>query len=96
VKSRFESGQWLERPVEKYFSSSTARNSPRLVPTAMQVKLLNLKLSNAQNRGFRSGADGGGGGSEMVLSFRVVPGLSFQGKWLARITEGESDHFLPI
>jgi hypothetical protein len=37
-----------------------------------------------------------GGGSEMVLSFRVVPGLSFQGKWLARITEGESDHFLPI
>ena len=37
-----------------------------------------------------------GGGSEMVLSFRVAPGLRFRGKWLARITKGESDHFYEI
>jgi hypothetical protein len=37
-----------------------------------------------------------GGGSEMVLSFRVAPGLRFRGKWLARITEGESDDFYEV
>lgn len=34
-----------------------------------------------------------GAGREMVLSFRVVPGLPLRGKWLARITECESDPF---
>ncbi len=63
------------------------------MPTAMQFKLLNLKLSNAHNRGFDQVLTVMDAGREMVPSFRLVPGLRLRGKWLARATECESDPF---
>ena len=63
------------------------------MPTAMHAKLLNLKLSKAQNRGFDQVLTVMDAGREMVPSFRLVPGLRLRGRWLARTTECESDHF---
>lgn len=92
VKSRFESEQWLEVPVEKAFSFfADPYNLPRIMPPAMAAKLLNLKLvspeTGSQSGGLAGGSNVAGPGTEMVLSFRVLPGLPWRGRWLARITE---------
>jgi ligand-binding SRPBCC domain-containing protein len=63
----------------------------------MDAKLLNLKLVNAE-MGSRTGghtvdANVAGAGTEMLLSFRVLPRLPFRGRWLARITQCEINHF---
>ena len=94
VKSRFESEQWLPVPVEKVFAFfADPHNLPRIMPPAMNAKLLNQKLVNARNRGSDEPPMGAGQGSEMVLSFRVIPGLPFRGKWVARIKECQINHF---
>jgi ligand-binding SRPBCC domain-containing protein len=94
VKSRFESEQWLTQAVEKVFAFfADPHNLPRIMPPAMDAKLLNLKLVSAQTGGSDEGSVAAGPGSEMVLSFRVVPGLPFRGKWVARITECEINNF---
>jgi ligand-binding SRPBCC domain-containing protein len=94
VKSRFESEQWLPVPVEKVFAFfADPHNLPRIMPPAMDAKLLNQKLVNARNRGSDEPPMGAGQGSEMVLSFRVIPGLPFRGKWVARIKECQINHF---
>jgi len=94
VKSRFESEQWLPQPVEKVFAFfANPHNLPRIMPPAMAAKLLNLKLVNARNKGSDEGPIMAGAGSEMVLSFRVLPGLPLRGKWVARITECQINHF---
>ena len=94
VKSRFESEQWLPQPVEKVFAFfADPHNLPRIMPPAMDAKLLNLKLVNAQTRDSGENPTLAGAGCEMVLSFRVLPGLPFRGKWVARIMECETNHF---
>ena len=98
VKSRFESEQWLSQPVEKVFAFfADPGNLPRIMPPTMDPKLLNLKLVSPET-GSRSGGFGGssnvaGAGTEMLLSFRVLPRLPFRGKWLARITECQINRF---
>jgi len=98
VKSRFESEQWLAQPVEKVFAFfSDPYNLPRIMPPAMDAKLLNLKLVSPET-GSRTGghtvdANVAGAGTEMLLSFRVLPGLPWRGRWVARITECEINHF---
>ena len=84
--------------MEKVFAFfSDPYNLPRIMPPAMDAKLLNLKLVNAET-GSRTGshtvdANVAGAGTEMLLSFRVLPGLPFRGRWVARITECEINHF---
>lgn len=98
MKSRFESEQWLARPVEKIFAFfSDPCNLPRIMPPAADAKLLNLKLVNAE-MGSRTGghtvdANVADAGTEMLLSFRILPRLPFRGRWVARITECEINHF---
>jgi ligand-binding SRPBCC domain-containing protein len=98
VKSRFESEQWLEIPVEKAFAFfADPSNLPRIMPVSMDAKLLKLKLVNPEAGSWTGGPSVGsnvaGTGTEMVLSFRVLPGLPWRGRWLARITECEINHF---
>jgi ligand-binding SRPBCC domain-containing protein len=93
VKSRFESEQWLTQAVEKVFTFfADPHNLPHIMPPTMDAKLLNLKLVSAQT-GSGENSVAAGAGSEMVLSFRVAPGLPFRGKWVARITECEINSF---
>ena len=98
MKSRFESEQWLAQPVEKVFAFfADPCNLPRIMPPAMDAKLLNPKLVSPE-MGSRTGSPTGcpnvaGAGTEMVLSFRVLPGLPWRGKWLARIMECQINRF---
>lgn len=94
MKSRFESEQWLPQPVEKVFAFfADPHNLPRIMPPAMDAKLLNLRLVAAGLGSSGGPASVAGAGSEMVLSFRLLPGLPFRGKWVARIMECETNHF---
>lgn len=84
--------------MEKAFAFfADPRNLPRIMPPAMGAKLLNLKLVSPE-AGTRTGGLAGtsvvaGAGTEMTLSFLVLPGLPFRGRWVARITECEINHF---
>ena len=81
-------------PVETVFAfCANPRNLPRIMPPAMDAKLLNLKLMSRQSRGSGEAPLAAIVGSEMVLSFRLMPGLPFRGKWVARITECQINHF---
>ena len=98
VKSRFESEQWLALPVEKVFAFfADPCNLPRIMPPAMHAKLLKLNLVNpetgSRGGGFAGGSNVAGAGTEMLLSFRVLPGLPFRGRWVARITECQINRF---
>ena len=98
MKSRFESEQWLARPVEMVFAFfADPYNLPRIMPPAMDAKLLNLKLvspeTGSRTAGFAGTSSVAGAGTEMLLSFRALPGLPWRGKWLARITDCEINHF---
>ncbi len=98
MKSRFESEQWLTLPVEKVFAFfADPCNLPRIMPPAMEAKLLKLKLvspaASSRNGGAADSSVRAGAGSEMVLSFRLLPLLPFRGRWVARITECEINHF---
>ena len=98
MKSRFESEQWLEIPVEKAFAFfADPSNLPRIMPVSMDAKLLKLKLVSPRvgspSGDPKEGSVVAGAGSEMVLSFRLLPRLPFRGRWVARITECEINRF---
>ena len=98
MKSRFESEQWLAKPVEKVFAFfADPGNLPRIMPPAMDAKLLNLKLvsheMSSRNGALAVGSNVAGAGTEMVLSFSVLPGLPWRGRWMARIADCEINHF---
>ena len=80
--------------MEKVFALfADPHNLPRIMPPAMDAKLLNLKLVSAHTRESGENPNVARAGSEMVLSFRVLPGLPFRGKWVARVMECETNHF---
>ena len=98
MKSRFESEQWLSQPVEKVFAFfADPYNLPRIMPSAMDAKLLKLNLvspeTGSRSGGFAEGSKVAGASSEMVLSFRLLPRLPFRGRWVAWITDCEINHF---
>lgn len=84
--------------MEKVFAFfADPRNLPRIMPPAMGAKLLNLKRvsleAGSRTGGLARASAVAGVGTEMTLSFRVLPGLPFRGRWVARITECEINHF---
>ena len=84
--------------MEKVFAFfADPGNLPRIMPPAMHAKLLNLKLFSPEMVS-RTGSPAGGpnvagAGTEMLLSFRVLPRLPFRGRWVARITECQTNRF---
>jgi ligand-binding SRPBCC domain-containing protein len=94
VKSRFESEQWLTQPVERVFAFfADPYNLPRIMPPAMDAKLLNLKLDSPKMGSQNANSTVAGAGTEMLLSFRVLRRLPFRGRWVARITECQTNRF---
>jgi len=80
--------------VEKVFAFfADPHNLPRIMPPAMDAKLLSLKLVTAQTRDSGESSALAGAGSEVALSFRVLRGLPFRAKWVARIMECETNRF---
>lgn len=86
--------QWLPFPVELVFAFfANPANLPHLMPKWQQARIESSRIiapparpiAADPTRRFQSPA--AGEGSEMVISFRPIPGLPFRLGWLARIGE---------
>jgi ligand-binding SRPBCC domain-containing protein len=86
--------QWTAFPVELVFAFfANPGNLPHLMPKWQQARIESSRLLAppprplAPDPAFRYQSPAAGEGSEMVISFRPIPRLSFRIRWLARITE---------
>jgi len=88
--SRIVAEDWVPVRIERVFAFfSDPRNLPRLMPAQMKAKIEDMRLV-APDSGLvaQSGAISApvaGVGSEIEISFRLVPFLPFRGRWLAEI-----------
>jgi ligand-binding SRPBCC domain-containing protein len=93
--------QWVPFPVELVFAFfANPANLPHLMPKWQRAKIESSRFIAPQARpvaldpALRFQSPAAGTGSEMVISFRPVPGIGFRIGWLARITEFEwNSHF---
>jgi len=85
----FHSEQWVGVELARVFSFfSDPNNLPRLMPAARGARIVRLKIVTPP--AFPpSGQVVAGPGSEIEISFRLVPLLPFRATWLARILEFE-------
>lgn len=85
---------WVPFPIDCVFLFfATPENLLRLMPpvTATRIDKLQLipppSLTDLPQHGPIAGV-----GSEIYTSFRIIPGLPFRARWIARITEFEWNH----
>jgi ligand-binding SRPBCC domain-containing protein len=93
---RSEFADWVPFPLKRVFLFfANPENLPRVMPPAADTRIEGLSLvSPPLFPGFTSlGQPLAGVGSEIVTSFRLVPPLPFRGRWIARITEFEWNHY---
>lgn len=90
--------QWIPAVIATVFAFfSDPRNLPRLMPPELHVRVEHLRLvSPTDERVVQSGAISGAGltsalvageGSEVEISFRLIPFLPLRCRWTARIVE---------
>ena len=90
---------WVPFPIEPVFLFfANPENLPRLMPSETDTRIDKLELirpplpPNPGQYNLLAGL-----GSEIYTSFRIVPGLPFRARWIARITEFEwNRHFADI
>jgi ligand-binding SRPBCC domain-containing protein len=88
---------WVNADLKRVFAFfSDPHNLPRLMPQEMEVRLEELRLVPPGGEKSKSVVESGGEppqvagpGSEIVISFRLVPVLPFRGRWVAEILEYE-------
>ena len=85
---------WAPFPIKRVFLFfANPENLPRLMPPRDETRIDQLQLvappspPNPLPDGPLAGV-----GSEIYTSFRVIAGLPFRAKWIARITEFEWNH----
>jgi len=90
----FSTSQWVPFPVELAFAFfANPANLPHLMPKWQRAKIESSRLIAPPARpvaldpALRFHSPAAGTGSEMVISFRPVPGIGFRIGWLARITD---------
>lgn len=93
---RICSETWVDHELASVFAFfSDPTNLPRLMPAQMDVRLESLELVPPPEGAIKkivvkSGENPAAGpGSKILISFRVVPFLTFRGRWLAEILEYE-------
>jgi ligand-binding SRPBCC domain-containing protein len=93
--------QWVPFPVELVFAFfANPGNLPHLMPKWQKAKVESSRVIPppprplAPDPELRFQSPAAGEGSEMIISFRPLPGFPFRIGWLARITEfAWNDHF---
>ena len=96
-----QTSQWVPFPVELVFAFfANPGNLPHLMPKWQRAKVESSRIIPppprpvAEEPALRFQSPAAGTGSEMVISFRPVPGVPFRIGWIARISEFEwNDHF---
>ncbi len=93
---RLETSQWVPYPLELVFAFFAApTNLPHLMPAWQQTRLESSRIQPPPPRpvvadpALRFQSTAAGVGSEMLLSFRPLPGIPLRAHWLALITEFE-------
>ncbi len=89
-----ETSHWVPYPVELVFAFfANPANLPHLMPGWQQPRIESSRIEAPPARpvpaeqALRFQSPAAGAGSEMLFSFRPLPGLPLRLKWLARITE---------
>lgn len=89
-----QTSQWVPFPVELVFAFfANPGNLPHLMPKWQQARIESSRFVTPPPRpvaldpALRFQSPAAGSGSEMVISFRAVPGIGLRIGWLARITE---------
>ena len=97
----FNTSQWVPFPVELVFAFfANPGNLLHLMPKWQQARIESSRIIApplrplAVDPALRYQSPAAGSGSEMVISFRPIPKISFRIGWVARITEFEwNSHF---
>lgn len=93
MASHIEFEQWVPFPLEQVFAFfSNPENLPRVMPSASGTQLLSVDRVPPSASGGTVNHKAAGIGSILVTSFLVLPFLPLRQKWIARITEFESNH----
>lgn len=96
---RLQFEQWVPRPLDEVFLFfANPGNLPRIMPTWMQVELLEVHAVPPPGERAVTGTVSGepplaGTGSELTASYRVIPWLPFRAVSGARITAFEMNHY---
>lgn len=100
--AHIQAEHWIPVRIGRVFAFfSDPRNLPRLMPLDMQVRIEELRLvpplaEAVVDNGAISGCESdsvpaasyvAGEGSEITISFRLLPFLPFRGRWTAKIVE---------
>lgn len=101
MPQRFTTTQWTPYPIELVFAFfANPGNLPHLMPAWQKAKIESSRIIPPESRpvaadpALRFQSVAAGVASEIVVSFRPIPGLPFRIGWLARITEFEwNSHF---
>jgi len=90
----FYTSQWVPFPVELVFAFfANPANLPHLMPKWQRARIESSRFVTPVSRpvavdpALRFQSPAAGAGSEMVISFRPVPGIRYRVGWLGRITE---------
>jgi ligand-binding SRPBCC domain-containing protein len=92
--SRIVAEDWVPVKIERVFAFfSDPRNLPRLMPSQLLAKVEDMRLlppeSGAVSESGSFSTLVAGVGSQIEISFRLVPFLPFRGRWLAEIVRYE-------
>lgn len=86
----FEAEQWVPAPLEKVFHFfSDPRNLSIISPPSSGAKLKSLRLISPNLPGIPGVERMAAEGSEIEISFRLLPYFPLRGSWTARIIEFE-------
>ncbi len=85
-----EAEQWVSAPLERVFRFfSDPRNLSVISPPSSGTRLKNLRIVPASLPGVPGSERMAGVGSEITVSFRLLPYFPLRGSWTARIVEFE-------
>ena len=90
--------QWVPADLPDVFHFfADPHNLPRIMPGALQARLENLKIVPPEVMPEGHNSPVAGVGSEVLLSFRLLPCLPARARWLARIVEFEwNSYFVDV
>jgi ligand-binding SRPBCC domain-containing protein len=91
MRYHVEFEQWVAFPLKQVFRFfANPQNLPRIMPPTLGTAILQMRL--VPPPGTEASQNLAGEGSEIVTSFRLLPGLPLRAEWTAQITEFAWDH----